>query len=163
MFNWFKQIFSDIKLAYLDIKNKKQFISEFRDEQNDPKSMIARMGVVLDPKTHTKMSMITVLDEIFAQYEDERLITNQLNEVAKVFNQYLVYPFGWAEYFYRPSYYRIYDEDMKKDETSVTYLITWQWAPKMINNKKFWLRLSGFITGCLCLLAGIITGIMLIL
>lgn len=162
MFNWFKQLFLDIKFAYLDIKNKKQFVKEFQDEKNDPKSMISRMGVVLDPKTHTKMSMITVLDEIFAQYEDERLITNQLNEVANTFNQYLVYPFGWAEYFYRPTYYRIYDADMKKNETSVTYLLTWQWAPKMIKNKKFWFRFSGFTLGCFGLLTSIIAGIILL-
>lgn len=162
MFNWFKKLFSDIHVAYLDVVNKKKFIKDFEAEKSDPKSLVVRLGVALDPKTKTKLSIITVLDQVFAQYEDERLIRNQLNETAKLFNEFLVYPFSWAEYFWAPEYYKIDDEDTPMGQTSVTYLITWKWAPKMINNKNFWFRVAGFTLGSLTALAGIITGIILL-
>jgi hypothetical protein len=159
MIKWFKNLINDIKLARLDVKNKKDFINDFNYEMEDPTSFFAVQGMKLEPKNADRISMIVVLDETFAQYNDDILVMQRLNDIANAVNRYLTNPFGWAEYFYAPEIYKIDDPDLKRDETSLTYLLTWKWAPKVINTKSFRNRLIIAGISSLIILGGIITGL----
>jgi hypothetical protein len=163
MFKWFKNLIADIKLARLDIKNKKDFIKDFNYELEDPTSFFSVQGMKLEPKNAERISMIVILDETFAQYNDDMLVMQRLNDIANGVNRYLTNPFGWAEYFYAPEIYKIDDPDLKRDETSLTYLLTWKWAPKVINTKSFKNRVIIAGISSLIILGGIITGLVCLL
>lgn len=155
MFKKIKKIFSDIKLAFLDKKNYKQFVTDIENEIKDPKSYFNQYRLILN-ENKDKITCILNIPENYAFQKDDRIINMKITELIQPITHYLSYSLGWAEYLYVPQVYHIEDDDPTAGE-SLTYVAVWQWAP--IKGKTFLYKVFGITAG---VLLAIIAGIILI-
>ena len=146
--SWIPQFFNDIRMLFLDIKNKKLFKKDMISEREDPKSAFNSYNMVINPD-YTIISSIVSIPEAFqigAINDIERM--NKLKELTNPMMTYLSVNLGWSEYLLMPEYYHI--EDPSDEHESLTYLVMWKFQPYVLGNysllfKDFFLCLSAIL------------------
>lgn len=141
-----KKMFKDIQNVFIDIKNKKKFKQEINFELDDPNSKMNMFEIKVD-KNYSKLSTIITIPEEFQISGTEIDILNKLKEMARPMTQYICFELGWAEYILVPEFF--YLDDPTAPGMSKSYLVIWKYAPLIINDKKFWVKMIGSSTAAI--------------
>lgn len=166
--NAFTKFFKDLKHIRLDKKNIAAWKSEIGQEALDPRSDFNKFNLTIS-EDQMNVSYIVSIPENYQIATNDSVKYQKLMELIMPVNRYFL-NIGWGEYMpYRPEFYYIESEiddegaEISMKDESCTYLAVWKFAPKVINDRSFWIKFSAFVGVTAFAVAGIVGALLAIL